>query len=59
MTAKEAAKLISENAMYMALMEENIQEGVMIEESRACADALHAEVIEAKRVLAKNAIFSA
>ena len=51
MTPQQAVQLIATNAMYIDLMEENIREGVMIEESRDCVDALRAQIVEARRML--------
>lgn len=58
MTAQQAAQLIADNARDLAYMEENIREGVMVEESRACADALHAQMVEARKVLAAEGVFA-
>ncbi len=58
MTAQQAAQLIATNARDMAYMEENIREGVMVEESRACADALCAQMVEARKVLAAEGVFA-
>ncbi len=58
MTAQQAAQLIAANARDLAYMEENIREGVMVEESRACADALHAQMVEARKVLAAEGVFA-
>ena len=58
MTAQQAAKIIADNARDMAYMEENIANGVMVEESRACADALHAEILKARLVLAAEGVFA-
>jgi hypothetical protein len=58
MTAQQAAQLIATNARDLAYMEENIREGVMVEESRACADALHAQMVEARKVLAAEGVFT-
>jgi hypothetical protein len=58
MTAQQAAQLIATNARDLAYMEENIREGVMVEESRACADALHAQMVEARKVLAAEGVFA-
>jgi hypothetical protein len=58
MTAQQAAQLIATNARDLAHMEENIREGVMVEESRACADALHAQMVEARKVLAAEGVFA-
>jgi hypothetical protein len=57
-TAQQAAQLIATNARDLAYMEENIREGVMVEESRACADALHAQMVEARKVLAAEGVFA-
>jgi hypothetical protein len=59
MTTEQAAQLIADNARDLAYMEDNIRDGVMVEESRACADALHAEMLRAKRVLADAGVFAA
>lgn len=58
MTAQQAAQLIATNARDLGYMEENIREGVMVEESRACADALHAQMVEARKVLAAEGVFA-
>ncbi len=58
MTAQQAAQVIATNARDLAYMEENIREGVMVEESRACADALHAQIVEARKVLAAEGVFA-
>jgi hypothetical protein len=58
MTAQQAAQLLATNARDLAYMEENIREGVMVEESRACADALHAQMVEARKVLAAEGVFA-
>jgi len=58
MTAQQAAQLIATNARDLAYMEENIREGVMVEESRACSDALHAQIVEARKVLAAEGVFA-
>jgi hypothetical protein len=58
MTAQQAAQLIAANARDLAYMEENIREGVMVEESRACADALHAQMVEARKVLVAEGVFA-
>jgi hypothetical protein len=58
MTTQQAAELIANNARDLAYMEDNIREGVMAEESRACADALHAEMVKAKQVLAAAGVFA-
>ena len=58
MTAQQAAQLIADNARDLAYMEENIREGVMVEESRACADALLAQMVEARKVLAAEGVFA-
>lgn len=58
MTARQAAELIAANARDLAYMEENIREGVMVDESRACADALHAQMVEARKVLAAEGVFA-
>lgn len=54
-----AAKIIADNARDLAFMEENIRDGVMVEESRACADALYAQMVEAKRALSTGGVFAA
>jgi hypothetical protein len=59
MTTEQAAQLIADNARDLAYMEDNIRDGVMVEESRACADALHAELLQAKQVLACAGVFVA
>lgn len=58
MTAQQAAQLIADNARDLAYMEENIRDGVMVEESRACADALYAQMAEARKVLAAEGVFA-
>ena len=58
MTKTQAAQIIVDNARDMAYMEENIRDGVMVEESRACADALHAQMVEARKVLASEGVFA-
>jgi hypothetical protein len=59
MTTEQAAQLIADNARDLAYMEDNIRDGVMVDESRACADALHAELLQAKQVLADAGVFVA
>jgi len=59
MTKQQAAKIIADNARDLAYMEENIRDGVMAEESRACADALYAQMVEARKVLAAEGVFAA
>ena len=58
MTAHQAAQSITINARDMAYMEENIRDGVMVEESRACANALHAQIVEARKVLVAEGVFA-
>ena len=58
MTAQQAAQLIADNTRDLAYMEENIRDGVMVEESRACADALYAQMVEARKVLAAEGVFA-
>lgn len=58
MDQQQALKTIRDNARDLALMEENISEGVMVEESRACADALYAQMVEARKVLTAEGIFA-
>lgn len=58
MTAAQAAQLIADNARDLAYMEDNIRDGVMVDESRACADALHAQMVEARKVLAADGVFA-
>ena len=58
MNAQQAAQIIADNARDLAYIEENIRDGVLVEESRACADALHAQMVEARKVLAAEGVFA-
>lgn len=58
MTIDQAAELIASNARDLAYMEENVREGFMVEESQKCANALHAQMLEAKRVLQAAGVFA-
>lgn len=57
MNKQQAAELIAANARDLVYMEENIREGVMVEQSRACADALYAQIVEARKVLEASGVF--
>lgn len=58
MDQQAAAKIVADNARDLSYMEDNIRAGFMVEESRACAEALHAQLIEAKRTLADGGVFA-
>ena len=51
--------LIKENLNLIALMESNIREGNMVEDSREAAKALWIETVAAKKELASNGLILA
>ena len=58
MKLADATKIVKENPDYIVLMEQNIEQGHMVEDSQTAIKGLKTQFETARQLLADNGIFA-